>query len=159
MMVQPETRNARRRDTAEIFTPDHIIKKMLDLLPKSTWHKGKTFLDPAAGNGNILVWILIRKIEHGHKPLEALRTIYGVDIMSDNVSECRCRLLKIVSAFEEITKDHIQAALTNIVCANSLEYDFEFSEKPDKPTVLALLRDVKSGILDRITENLIQAAS
>jgi len=135
MMVQETTRAARRKSSAEIFTPDVLVNEMLDKLPKSVWRKGKTFLDPAAGNGNFLVRILIRKIERGHKPLEALRTIYGVDLMPDNVKECQARLLKIISTFEEITKDHIKAVLTNIVCANSLEYDFEFAATPTKAMI------------------------
>jgi hypothetical protein len=65
----------------------------------------------------------------GHKPLEALLSIYGVDIMSDNIRECRIRLLLLVSLFETVTSDHIKAVLTNIVFVSkgSLEYDCSFA--------------------------------
>ena len=133
--VDPKTREKRQTTSAEIFTPDALVNKMLDLLPKSVWKPGKTFCDPAAGNGNFLVHVLIRKIQKGQDPLDAICTVYGVDIMPDNVQECRARLLKVVSIFDDVSKDHIEAVLRNIVCADSLTYDFEFDGKPTKREV------------------------
>src|ERR1035437_9850576 len=91
-----EKRKLRQKETAEVFTPNDLVCEMLAKLPKEVWHKGRTFCDPAIGNGNFAIWILILKIRKGHDPLEALQTIYGCDIMRDNIRECRMRLLKVV---------------------------------------------------------------
>ena len=128
--VSSKIRQARQKKTAEVFTPDALVNEMLDKLPQDVWEENKTFLDPAAGNGQFLVWILIRKLSKGHTILAALKSIHGVDLMHDNIQECRARLLQIASAFGRIKQCHIKAVLTNIVCANSLTYDFEFDVPP-----------------------------
>ena len=129
-----EKRKTRVKKTAEVFTPDFLVKEMVDKLPKEVWKKDKTFCDPACGDGNFLIEILSRKIKKGHNPLEALKTIFGADIMSDNIAECRHRLLKEVQKHEPITVDHVKAVMKNIVWVNpkkfpngSLDYDFSFS--------------------------------
>lgn len=123
------SREERYRVTGEVFTPPSLTKKILSSLPKEVWKENKTFLDPACGIGNLLIPVLWRKIENGHKPLKALQSVYGVDIMPDNVRECRIRLLSLVSVFEAVTEDHIKATLANIVFVKkgSLEYDFSFA--------------------------------
>jgi type I restriction-modification system DNA methylase subunit len=98
-----DIRDKRRKQTAEVFTPSWLVAQMLDKLPMEVWTENKTFCDPACGNGNFLVAILERKLAKGHPPLEALRTIYGVDIMADNVAECRQRLLDIVARVEKFS--------------------------------------------------------
>lgn len=96
----------RVRDLGEVFTPSTMVQSMLDLLPASTWapHPSATFLEPAAGDGNFLVAILARKLSaistaraEGSLPtgsdvgavefhsLEALASIYGIDISTDNI--------------------------------------------------------------------------
>jgi len=123
------SREERYRTTGEVFTPPSLVRKLVSSLPTEVWKENKTFLDPACGNGNLLIAVLWRKIERGHSPLEALKTIYGVDIMPDNIKECRLRILGLISLFQAVTKEHIKAVLTNIVWANkgSLEYDFSFA--------------------------------
>ena len=133
MVVKNEVRLARQKKTAEVFTPNSLVNEMLDALPKTVWQSGKTFLDPAAGNGQFLVWIVIRKIQKGQTPLQALKTTYGVDLMRDNIQECRARLLKVVQVFEPITTEHVDAVVLNVVRANSLTYHFNF-RKPKKET-------------------------
>ena len=140
-------REARKKQTAECFTPPFLTNQMLDKLtqyaPKQFWKdEGKTFLDPASGNGNMLIEVLKRKLSHKHNPLKALQTLYGTDIMADNVKECRQRLLKVVSQHVAITKDHIRAVMKNIICTpldkypnGSLDYDFEFKQKPSEKQV------------------------
>jgi hypothetical protein len=91
----------RVRDLGEVFTPAETVNAMLDLLPGEMWvsHPSPTFLEPAAGNGNFLVAVLARKlsaIDRGFASrddtssrtslgLEALSSIYGVDISKENV--------------------------------------------------------------------------
>ena len=130
-----QRRTKRQKDTAEIFTPNDLVAKMLSHLPEEVWEEGKTFCDPACGNGNFLIAALWRKLDLGHDPTEALRCIYGVDIMRDNIAECRLRLLKVMSVYSDITKDHIKIVFKNICFANpktkykngSLSFPFNFS--------------------------------
>lgn len=123
-------RKERQSKTAEVFTPAWLVDEMLDKLPEEVWEKGKTFLDPACGNGNFLIAVLYRKIQKGHNPLQSLNSIYGVDIMPDNIQECRIRLLKFVSFFQTLTLKHVAVVLTNIYIADALAYDFEFNKVP-----------------------------
>lgn len=96
----------RVRDLGEVFTPIATVQEMLDLLPNTIWavHPSPTFLEPACGDGNFLVAILERKLDRitkafgrGTLPggadaeaaqfhaLEALASIYAVDISTDNI--------------------------------------------------------------------------
>lgn len=96
----------RVRDLGEVFTPRQMVDDMLDLLPKKMWNvdPSPTFLEPACGDGNFLVAILERKLaaartawEKAKAPagtdddafrfhaLQALSSIYGVDISEDNI--------------------------------------------------------------------------
>jgi type I restriction-modification system DNA methylase subunit len=86
---------ARVKELGEVFTPAALVTEMLDKLPADCWLPDKTFLEPSCGNGNFLVQILQRKLNNNHQPLQALSTIYGVDIMKDNVVESRKRMLQI----------------------------------------------------------------
>ena len=145
-------RKARVKQSAEIFTPPKLVNEMLDKLPKEVWDGSKTFLDPAAGNGEFLIFVFLRKIQRGHTPLSALKTIYGVELLNDNVQECRVRLLKLASYFDKITIKHIEIIWTNIVCADSLKYDFEFESQPTLKQCKQILEIIqKQNIFDRVT--------
>lgn len=143
-MNNDEKRQARRKQTAEDFTPLTLVNEMLDKLPKEVWSDNKTFCDPACGNGNMLIEVLKRKLSFKHNPIEALKTIYGTDIMIDNIKECRLRLLKVIVEHSHKHKSPIPDRLEmikilgkNIVCTpldkyknGSLDYNFEFNETP-----------------------------
>lgn len=107
----------------EVFTPAELIIEMLEQLPIDVWEDGKTFLEPTVGSGNFLAAILITKIELGHK--NTLNTIYGVDIMQDNVDECKERLLNIAGN----TPENREIVNKNIRCEDGLKYDYSFSEE------------------------------
>lgn len=79
----------------EVFTPESLVEEMLDKLPPECWLPEKTFLEPSCGTGNFLVAILCRKLQLGHHPIQSLQSIYGVDIMADNVVESRKRMLRV----------------------------------------------------------------
>jgi len=122
---------------AEVFTPAHLVNDMLDKLPLRAWIRGKTFIDPACGNGNFLVAVLARKLKRGHPLLESLQSIYGVDIMEDNVVECRRRLLEVVrvhlqprkritNAMRQVVEQNIKWLDPAIYPKGSLDYDFGF---------------------------------
>jgi hypothetical protein len=128
---------ARVKQNEEVFTPDSLVQQMLDKLTEVQWDATKTFADPACGNGNFLVAILQRKINNKHDPIAALSSIYGCDIMHDNIIECRYRLLCIVDEVSRINSKHVDIVRQNIVWLDtnvlpkgSLDYDFSFT-KPD----------------------------
>jgi len=111
----------RVRQNGEVFTHPNLVNEMLDRLPKDVWLPNETFLDPACGDGNILVEVVKRKIELGHCPMQALATTYGIDIMQDNVDETKQRLI-------DITEDCGEAWLLvdkNIKCHDALSVEWE----------------------------------
>jgi len=131
------TRKARRKSTGEDFTPESLVIEMLDKLPSEVWSDPlKTFLDPAAGNGNFLVVILTRKLALGHPPLQALSTVFGTELMPDNTEEMKQRLLDtLLEAHPNLDDDQKAQAIGilnhNIVCADALTFDYENWKKPE----------------------------
>lgn len=115
----------RIKQTGEVFTPLPLVDEILDKLPADLFtDPTKTFLDPACGDGNFLVRVLQRKIDNGSTPTQALSTTYGVDLMSDNINECKRRLLSIAGD----TPHHQTIVNKNIVCHDALTYDYSFGE-------------------------------
>jgi hypothetical protein len=118
-------RKQRRKETAEEFTPKPLVNEMLDKLPQEVWNDpNKTFLDNSAGNGNFLVVILQRKLALGHDPLTALSTIFGVELMEDNVEEMKTRLLNELPSNTDFKKAK-QIIDHNIVCCDALKFDYD----------------------------------
>lgn len=104
----------------EVFTPTALVREILEKIPVEEFtDPTKTFCDPCCGNGQFLSEVLIRKLENGSAFEVALGTIYGVDIMSDNVLVCQNRLLCGVEELRHIVEK-------NIVCADALTYDYSF---------------------------------
>jgi len=118
-----QKRKARRKQTAEDFTPLPLVNEMLDKLPQEVWSDpSKTFCDNSAGNGNFLVEVLRRKLSNNHPPLQALSTIYGVELMADNVEEMKERLLELIP--KDYHKEAKNILDKNIICHNALTWDF-----------------------------------
>ena len=118
-----ERGKSRVKATGEVFTPTPLVQEILDRLPIEVFaNPAKTFLDPTCGDGQFLGEVLIRKMENGSTFEQALSTIYGVDLMIDNVDLCRERLLCGREDLRHIVEQ-------NIVCYNGLEYDFEFARR------------------------------
>ncbi len=96
-------------DHGEVFTSEREVNAMLDLVKQETERIESRFLEPACGTGNFLVEILRRKlavvdsryrnhrVEWERYAVLAVTSIYGIDILPDNVSECRERLFNIFS--------------------------------------------------------------
>ena len=94
-------------DHGEVFTPPEIVEAMLDLVKAETVRIDARFLEPACGSGNFLVPVLKRKLdtvmtrygssefERNHHALLALMSIYGIELLADNVAECRANLLAV----------------------------------------------------------------
>lgn len=129
-------------DHGEVYTNSREVRAMCDLVSDECNRIDSRFLEPACGDGNFLAEILGRKlavvkkkykksvIDYEKNSLLAVSSIYGVDILADNVSACRERLFKIwqkeyksivKSAYNEDTEKSIIFILSkNIVCGNAL---------------------------------------
>lgn len=95
-------------DHGEVYTSKREVNAMLDLVQQETERIDSRFLEPACGTGNFLAEILERKlrvvdrryrrsqIEHERYTLLAVSSLYGIDLLEDNVVECRRRLVSIV---------------------------------------------------------------
>ena len=110
----------RVRSTGEVFTPTELVQEILDKMPKTLFKDpNKTYIDNFCGDGQFLGEVLIRKVENGIDFEQALSTIYGVDLMQDNVDLCRERLL--------CGQEHLRPIVEkNIVCADALRYHYRF---------------------------------
>ena len=94
-------------DHAEVFTSEREVNAMLDLVKQETERIDSRFLEPACGDGNFLSEILNRKLKivegrysKSQKELDkyslvAITSIYGVELLEDNVERCRERLFEI----------------------------------------------------------------
>lgn len=116
----------RVKKTAEVFTPQHLVIEMLDKLesekPELFTDPTKTFIDNSCGDGEFLGEVVIRKMERSGCGLEqALSTTYGVDLMEDNIEECKKRLTGPYPTLE-LRK----IVDKNIVCHDGLTFNYEF---------------------------------
>lgn len=132
----------RVRDHGEVFTAEREVKAMCDLVATECDRIDSRFLEPACGDGNFLAEIITRKLNSVKKlykrnPYDferysvlAVSSIYGVDILSDNVLECRRRLFSIwdkeyTSACKKSANEETRRAVEyilsqNILCGNAL---------------------------------------
>ena len=120
----------RVKSTGEVFTPTPLVREILDQLPQELFEDpSKTFLDNSCGDGQFLGEVLIRKLEHvavnecvtPEQFEQALSSIYGVDLMIDNVDECRRRLL-----CGSKNPKHIEIVEQNIYRADGLKFSYNF---------------------------------
>lgn len=114
MSVKQIKSKIRVRDNGEVFTNEREVNAMLDMVKQETERIDSRFLEPACGNGNFLIEILRRKLEvvkarykrsqweFEKNGLIAVMSVYGVDIMQDNVNEC---IERLNGYFESFYKD------------------------------------------------------
>jgi SAM-dependent methyltransferase len=107
-MRKSQTKSKQRiTDHGEVFTAEREVNAMLDLVKQETERIESRFLEPACGDGNFLAEILRRKLtvvksrygkhaaDYERYSVIAVTSIYGVDILQDNVEDCRKRLFEI----------------------------------------------------------------
>lgn len=148
-------------ERGEVFTAEREVNAMLDLVKQETQRIDSRFLEPACGDGNFLVEILRRKLavvkaNYKKNPADyekysviAVTSIYGVDIMQDNVLDCRKRLYKIwnkeyttncKNEANDECRDSVKYILErNILCGNALslmQVD-ENGKDTDKPIIFS----------------------
>lgn len=142
-MPSLQTKSKQRiADHGEVYTSEREVKAMLDLVADQFVRPETSFLEPACGTGNFLVEILRRKLDavgRKHKKVQldyeknavtAVASLYGIELLPDNVEECRDRLLDIFqnhyqTAFPKTFKTEclhtVRYILSkNIVCGDAL---------------------------------------
>lgn len=117
----------RVREFAEVYTPTWLVKHMCDLLNQENGEDvftdlDATWLEPSCGNGNFLVEILRRKLARAQTPLDRLRalgSIYGCDLLEDNIVEARARMLAIFREVDD-SPQAVEIVFRNVVQGNFL---------------------------------------
>jgi hypothetical protein len=122
-------------DHGEVFTSQREVNDMLDLVKQETERIDSRFLEPACGTGNFLTEILERKLlvvekkyrksqlEYERNIVSAVSSIYGIDILEDNIIECRKRLFEIIDKsyttfFKKKTKNEVRRTIRFILEKN-----------------------------------------
>lgn len=120
-----EVRKARRKNakgTQEFFTPYSIVKKMADKVDEDIWKdKTKTFLEPCFGNGQFIIYIIYKRLMSGVDIYDTLKTLYGTELMADNVKETKERIFKLL---DEMEVEYDKRKVTRILNKNIKEADF-----------------------------------
>ena len=98
-------------DHGEVFTPPWLVEQMLDLVIGETERIDARFLEPACGSGNFLIPVLQRKLaaveakfgrssfEKRHYALLGLMCCYGIELLDDNIAECRANMLEVFASY------------------------------------------------------------
>ena len=123
-------------DHGEVFTPAWMVEAMLDLVKGETERIDSRFLEPACGSGNFLVRILQRKLaavelkfgksdfERRHYALLALMCIYGIELLADNIAECRANMLEILADYLNLEEsDDLYRAASYVLSQNLVHGD------------------------------------
>jgi hypothetical protein len=123
-------------DHGEVFTPDWMVENMLDLVKGESERIDARFLEPACGSGNFLVPILQRKLaavelkfgksdfEKQHYALLALMCCYGIELLADNIAECRSNMLDVFATYLNIDEtDELYRAAFFVLSLNLVHGD------------------------------------
>ena len=123
-------------DHGEVFTPPWMVEAMLDLVKGETERIDSRFLEPACGSGNFLVRILQRKLaavelkfgksdfEKRHYALLALMCTYGIELLADNIVECRSNMLEILADYLDLEEpDDLYRAASYVLSQNLIHGD------------------------------------
>ena len=123
-------------DHGEVYTGAREVNAMLDLVKQETERIDSRFLEPACGSGNFLVQILRRKLaavelkygqsqfERGCYALLALMCIYGIELLADNIAECRANLLEIFAGYLRLAEtDELYRAAFHVLAHNLVHGD------------------------------------
>ena len=119
-------------DHGEVFTPQWLVENMLNLVKDETGRIDSRFLEPACGSGNFLVPILQRKFaaveskfgksdfERGHYALLAIMCTYGIEILADNIIECRANMLDVFAEYLDVDESNELYVAASYVLSQNL---------------------------------------
>jgi hypothetical protein len=123
-------------DHGEVLTPGWLVEKMLDLVKGETERIDSRFLEPACGSGNFLVPVLQRKLaaveakygksdfERRHYALLAVMCTYGIELLADNIAECRANMLEVFADYLNLNEaDDLYMAATYVLSQNLVHGD------------------------------------
>lgn len=125
-----EERKSRRKGskgTAEYFTPCKLIEKLCSKISEEKWNDTKAdFLEPCAGNGQMVCYIIWNKIRHGSTWKQALEHTWAVELLESNVAEMKERVIKMLELMEiDFDKEEAISIMEhNIVCCDFFKFDF-----------------------------------
>lgn len=125
-----DKRKERHHKTQEDFTPVEICKILFEGQDELFSNFKKTFCDPCCGNGNIIRYLLRERLNNCKKSTDvyrALETIYGTELMQDNVQECKERILDLLDKLQ-IKYDKelaLQIMDRNLICHDFFTWNFE----------------------------------
>jgi len=156
-------------DHAEVLTGRREVNAMLDLVKSETERIDSRFLEPACGTGNFLAEIVERKLRvvearYGKSQLDyerdailAVSSVYGIDILEDNVRQCRQRLfgifdLNYLRLFKGKSHDDCRESVRYILERNIIQGDAlslkTVGDNP-KPIVFSEWSPVNGSMLKR----------
>lgn len=131
-------------DHGEVFTPHWLVEKMLDLVKGETERIDARFLEPACGSGNFLIRVLQRKLasvefkfgksefDKRHYALLALMCTYGIELLEDNIAECRTNMLEVLAGYLNIDEtDDLYRAASFVLSQNLVHGDALTMRTPD----------------------------
>lgn len=138
-------------DHGEVFTPAWMVEAMLDLVKGETERIDSRFLEPACGSGNFIVQILRRKLaavelkygksdfERQHYALLALMCIYGIELLADNIAECRANVLEVFAQHLNLEEaDNLYLAAMHVLSKNLVHGDaLTMRAQDDQPITFA----------------------
>ena len=123
-------------DHGEVFTPQWLVEKMLDLVKGETERIDSRFLEPACGSGNFLVPVLKRKLaaveikfgktefERRQYSLLAVMCTYGIELLADNIAECRANMLEVFADYLNLDEtDELYIAASYVLSQNLVHGD------------------------------------
>lgn len=135
-------------DHGEVFTPAWMVEAMLNLVKAETERIDSRFLEPACGSGNFLVQILLRKLdavelkygksdfERRHYALLGLMCIYGIELLADNIAECRANLLEIFADYLKLEESSVlYRAAAHVLLQNLVHGDALTMRTHDGPSI------------------------
>lgn len=138
-------------DHGEVFTPAWLVEAMLDLVKGESERIDSRFLEPACGSGNFLVRILQRKLaavelkygktdfDKRHCALFALMCCYGIELLPDNIAECRANMLEVLADYLKIDEsDELYRAASYVLSQNLVHGDaLKMRTSDDQPITFA----------------------
>lgn len=106
----------RQLETDEIFTNKYCCDLMISMLKEEDFYPGKTFLEPSAGDGNLVEAVLRQKLKYC-TPTEAIKDIFAIEYMKDNYDFLCNRVLNIIGD----TPEHRKIVMNNFAFANTID--------------------------------------
>lgn len=123
-------------DHGEVFTPEWLVDEMLDLVKDESERLDSRFLETACGCGNFLTKIFKRKLatvefrysksefDHKHYAVLSLMCIYGIELLEDNIAECKENLLEIFAQYLNLgSEDTLYACADYVLTRNIVHGD------------------------------------